>query len=68
MDTMFTEEEWKALNKQLEIDENKFNEELKNQGKKERNLEIAKNLLQENVPIEVILKATGLTKEEIEKL
>ncbi len=65
---MFTEEEWKALNKQLEIDENKFNEELKNQGKKERNLEIAKNLLQENVPIEVILKATGLTKEEIEKL
>ena len=34
----------------------------------ERNIEIAKNLLSQNVDMDVIMKATGLTKEEIEKL
>ena len=31
-------------------------------------MEIAKNLLSQNVDIDVIMNATGLTKEEIEKL
>ena len=39
-----------------------------NQGFQQRNMEIAKNLLSQNVDIDVIMKATGLTKEEIEKL
>ena len=34
----------------------------------ERNIEIAKNLLSQNVDMDIIMKATGLTKEEIEKL
>ena len=33
----------------------------------ERNIEIAKNLLSQNVDMDIIMKATGLTKEEIEK-
>ena len=37
-------------------------------GAKEKEIQIAKNMLQENIPIEVIAKVTGLTKEEIEKL
>ena len=38
------------------------------EGAKEKEEQIAKNMLQENMPIEVIAKITGLTKEEIEKL
>ena len=39
-----------------------------NQGMKKEKLEIAKNLLEQNIDIDVIMSATGLTKEEIEKL
>ncbi|MDR3598717.1 hypothetical protein [Clostridium sp.] len=35
---------------------------------KDREIEIAKDLLLMDVEIEKIIKATGLTKEEIEKL
>ena len=38
------------------------------QGMSSRNIEIAKNLLEQNVDISIIMSATGLTKEEIEKL
>ena len=38
------------------------------QGTNQRNIEIAKNLLQNNIPVEIIVSSTGLTKEEIEKL
>ena len=38
------------------------------EGKNERNKEIAKNMLNEKCDIELIIKVTGLTKEEIEKL
>ena len=31
-------------------------------------MEIAKNLLSQNVDMDIIMKATGLTKEEIEGL
>ena len=37
-------------------------------GKKEGQKEIAKKLLKENIDIEIIVKTTGLTKEEIENL
>ena len=38
------------------------------EGKDDRNKEIAKNMLNEKCDIELIIKVTGLTKEEIEKL
>ena len=38
------------------------------EGRNERNLEVAKNLLKQNIAIDIISKATGLTLEEIEKL
>ena len=37
-------------------------------GKNERNIEIAQNMLKENVNIELINKVTGLSIDEIEKL
>ena len=37
-------------------------------GKEEKAIEIAKNLLKKNIPIEIIIDATGLTKEEIKKI
>lgn len=38
------------------------------QGTRNERLEIAKKLKEENIDIEIIIKTTGLTKEEIEKL
>ena len=38
------------------------------EGKRNKQIEIAKNLIKENVSIEIISKATGLTEEEINKL
>jgi len=40
----------------------------KDEGRKEEKLKVAKKLLAENVEISLIIKATGLTEEEIEKL
>lgn len=37
-------------------------------GKAERNIEIAKNLLKKQMPIQDIAEVTGLSIEEIEKL
>ena len=37
-------------------------------GKKENNLEIAKKMIEEKIPIEVIKKITNLTKKELENL
>lgn len=44
-----------------------FDEGLNN-GKKQEKIEIAKNLINLNVPINTIMEATGLTKEELEHL
>ena len=38
------------------------------EGKDLRNLEVAKNLLDMNVPIPAIIKATGISAEDIAKL
>ena len=40
----------------------------KEEGKKEANMETARKLLKENVSIDVIIKTTGITKEQIEIL
>lgn len=37
-------------------------------GSKEQSVKIARKMLEENLDIEIIVKTTGLTKEEIEKL
>ena len=47
---------------------NTFKEIGRREGVEERNIEIARNLLKENVDMEIISKATGLTLEEIKKL
>ena len=38
------------------------------EGIKEQSISIARKMLAENLDIEIIIKTTGLTKEEIEKL
>ena len=43
-------------------------EEGKKEGEKERSIEIAKKSKELKLPLETIVKLTGLTKEEIEKL
>ena len=41
---------------------------LKDEGKRERNTEIAKSMLLKNIDIKTISECTGLTEEEINKL
>ena len=43
-------------------------EQLKQEGKQEKAKETAKNLLEMGIDIDKIAKATGLNKEEIDKL
>ncbi len=38
------------------------------QGLKKKSIEIARNMLKENIDIEIIIRTTGLTKEEIKKI
>ena len=38
------------------------------EGERKKTIEIAKELLNMNLPIEQIIQATGLTKEEIEEI
>ncbi len=40
----------------------------KKEGAREKQIEIAKSMLKENMDIEIIIKITRLTREEIEKL
>lgn len=63
-------EKMDALVKYNEIEEaaNKGKAEGKAEGIKEKTIEIAKNLLKENIDVETISKTTGLTKEDIQKL
>ena len=58
----------KTLNTQLKSAKLEGIEEGKLEGKKERNIEIAKNMKKENIDSSVISKVTGLSKEEIENL
>ena len=47
---------------------NKGKTEGRIEGKKEKQIEIAKNLLKEGIDMDIIIRATNLEKEEIEKL
>jgi MoaA/NifB/PqqE/SkfB family radical SAM enzyme len=38
------------------------------EGEKQKQLEIAKNLKNQNIDIQIIINVTGLTKEEVENL
>ena len=40
----------------------------KKEGRREAKLENAKKMLEEKIPIKTIIKITGFTKEELEKL
>ena len=50
----------------LEMIENE-NKALIRKGKKERSIEIAKNMLKEKMDIDLIMRMTGLTKKQILK-
>ena len=50
------------------VSEHNFFEDGRNEGKREEKIEIAKELLKEKIPIEIIMKLTKLTKEEIQNL
>ena len=57
-----------ALEEGIKIGEEKGIKKGKIEGKKEGKIETAKELLKMGIEIEKIAKATGLKKEEIEKL
>ena len=73
MDIYFTDEEMKALDKQVEISERKYYEELfkekfaEGEAEQEK-LKTAKKLLEQKVSIDIILVATGLSKEKLKEL
>ncbi len=80
-ETIFEEWELKLLDDMVEYDkrENALNEGMEKglkkgieqgieQGSKQEKIEIAKKMLEDEVPLETILKYTNLTKEEIEDL
>ena len=50
------------------VSEHNFFEDGRNEGKREEKIEIAKEMLKEKIPIEMIMKLTKLTKEEIQNL
>ncbi|CDF11412.1 putative uncharacterized protein [Mycoplasma sp. CAG:776] len=63
------EETQEKLNKwDMLIAKNHFTELGIEQGKQERNIEIAKNMLMKNMDINIISEITGLSVEEIEKI
>jgi predicted transposase/invertase (TIGR01784 family) len=65
--SMYTKEELER-NTILEDEKKEAREEGHKEGIKERNIEIAKNLLHMNLSIEQIQEATGLSKEDIQKI
>ena len=60
--------EQKILNTRLESARLEGIKQGKSEGEKNKSIEIAKNLLKQNISIDIIEKATGLIKEQIEEL
>ena len=56
------------LRETAEIDRKYAMTAARDQGRIEEKIEVAKKMLAENMDINLIIKITGLTKEEIEKL
>ena len=71
MNYLTGEEEVKRLaelREKWEMDYNSGMGHARREGIKETKFEVAKKMKEEKLPIELIIKITGLTKEEIEKL
>ena len=70
MNEAFSKERWAdaILEDHIQMAEEKGRNEGYNYGRNEAVLETAKNLLKLNVDIKTIMKSTGLSKKEIEKL
>jgi len=62
MDLYLTDEEM------MKQDEEYFIKQGLEQGKNQKAIEIAKNLLKQNISIDIIIEATGLTEKQIEEL
>ena len=62
------EEKEKILEYSIRVGHMKDIEEARDEGQEKEKQEIARNLLKQNVSLDIIENATGLTKEEIEKL
>ena len=62
------EKAWKDRQAEIKYAKEEGKAEGRAEGEHNRNIEIAKNLLGMFIPIDQIKKATGLSKEEIEKL
>ena len=56
------------LREKWEMDYNSDIGQAKREGKKEGKIEIVKNLLKLNMPIEQIIKASGLTEKEVQEI
>ena len=59
---------YRDLKNSLDTAKEEGREEGREEGQKKKAIEIAKNLLKNKIDIEIIVKSTGLTKEEINKL
>ena len=80
MKTLFTDEEWKALDKMVDENEKKYydkkyKEEFESghakgfeDGIEEKSIEIAKNMLQKGMLVDDIVDITGLSREKVEEL
>src|SRR3990167_6320100 len=58
---------WDQVRREKTLMVDKFDEG-KAEGKAEKSLEVAHKLLELDVPIDIIIRSTGLTREEIEKI
>ena len=56
------------LREKWEMDYNSDMGQAKREGRKEGKIEIVKNLLKLNMPIEQIIKASGLTEKEVQEI
>ena len=56
------------LREKWEMDYNSDMGQAKREGRKEGKIEIVKNLLKLNMPMEQIVKASGLTEKEIQEI
>lgn len=56
------------LREKWEMDYNSGIGNARKEGERKKQLEVAKKMKEENLPIKLIVKITGLNKEEIEKL
>lgn len=56
------------LREMAQFDYNSGMKKARDEGRDERNLEIARNMKADGEPMEKIMRYTGLTKEEIENL